>query len=141
MKKIVLFSLSCIFLLCTSSLHASQNMSATEKYDEYIKTALVNPNISPREKLEKYIHPNYYTPKNTKAVKVYIILSWKFNERKNALLNSKRTITSADIDIFRNYTVSLYNLISGVDSKKPRSELKKLWKYFLQDYKNLIHLK
>jgi len=50
-------------------------ISSAAKYDEYIKTALVNPNISAREKLEKYIHPNYYTPKNTKTTKAYILLS------------------------------------------------------------------
>lgn len=124
----------------TSQKPVSQ-ISSAAKYDEYIKTALVNPNISAREKLEKYIHPNYYTPKNTKAAKAYILLSWKFNEKKNMLLRSKRAITQADLDIFRNYTISLYNLIYAIDSKKPTSELKKLAKYFSQDYKNVMNIK
>jgi len=57
------------------------------------------------------------------------------------LLRSKRAITQADLDIFRNYTISLYNLIYAIDSKKPTSELKKLAKYFSQDYKNVMNIK
>ncbi len=117
------------------------NLSAAAQYDEYIKTALANPNIKNAEKLQKYIHPNYYTPKNGKAAKIYIILSGKFNEKKNALLKSKRTITQADLDVFRNYTVSLYNLMYAIDTKKPTSELKKLYRYFAQDYKNVMNIK
>lgn len=127
--------------LLNNNANNNSSISAQTKYDEYIKTALVNPNISAREKLEKYIHPNYYTPKNTKAAKAYILLSWKFNEKKNMLLRSKRAITQADLDIFRNYTISLYNLIYAIDSKKPTSELKKLAKYFSQDYKNVMNIK
>lgn len=120
---------------------SNSNLSAATQYDEYIKTALANPNIKNAEKLQKYIHPNYYTPKNGKAAKIYIILSGKFNEKKNVLLKSKRTITQADLDVFRNYTVSLYNLMYAIDTKKPTSELKKLLRYFSQDYKNVMNIK
>ena len=120
---------------------SNSNLSAAAQYDEYIKTALANPNIKNAEKLQKYIHPNYYTPKNGKAAKIYILLSGKFNEKKNALLKSKRTITGADLDVFRNYTVSLYNLMYAIDTKKPTSELKKLLRYFSQDYKNVMNIK
>lgn len=120
---------------------SSSNLSAAAQYDEYIKTQIANPNISNREKLEKYIHPNYYTPKNGKAAKIYILLSGKFNEKKNMLLRSKRAITQADLDTFRNYTVSLYNLMYAIDTRKSSSELKKLLKYFSQDYKNVMNIK
>lgn len=125
----------------TSTNSSTSNISAAVQYDEYIKTALANPNIKNSEKLQKYIHPNYYTPKNGKAAKIYILLSGKFNEKKNTLLKSKRAITGADLDIFRNYTVSLYNLMYAIDTKKPTSELKKLLRYFSQDYKNVMNIK
>ena len=125
----------------TSNNSSSSNLSAAAQYDEYIKTALANPNIKNSEKLQKYIHPNYYTPKNGKAAKIYILLSGKFNEKKNTLLKSKRAVTGADLDTFRNYTVSLYNLMYAIDTKKPTSELKKLLRYFSQDYKNVMNIK
>lgn len=126
----------------TSSTTNSSSSGKSLTYEQYMNNILKDPKYTNKQKLSEYIFPERYTPKLPATKRVYVLLSGKFNKKKQEFLAQHGdTITQAQLDIFKKYTQSLYELVLAIDGKKSKAKIQELYKVFIKDYSQLMKLK
>jgi len=117
-----------------------RNLAGLQKYFDNIQNTLNNPSLTNLQKLE-VVKVNPITPRDPKALKLYILLAGEFNRKKDHLLNNRRTITRSELDTLYKYTLDLYNVAMTMDQKMSRNILVPYVQELLRSYQAMNQIK